>query len=370
MIIRAHRSNYIKQYFMIIGVLCVFVVCVLFFLLDFGMVKNFPVVGNNLLSTKSEPDILPTNGKSQISFVMIRERRAVDSKIREKKRILERIDEIRESYDRCIADPKKNCEKYREEMHKFGVLLDIKSKKMGIIGSESDVDDGSENYLFYDDNPDENNEYPGRVKKIKHFHPMPKVHEDLDRIQHEPWKIEKEKSMFESTQHRPENLMPFAAQPDPTQAEKFREKTDDKVITPLKSPGFGNNFSFIHFTWQIFAIAFFVLIILEFNDFCVALVWCWQIRVIKYFKYATKLADRVAIRNRLHQIIVPAQHQVASSQTTSNHIHSFRIISNSNSSNNSSHQSAVCLLKILARKKYKNQTQRFYQIFANFLFHA
>lgn len=231
---------------MIIGVLCVFVVCILFFLLDFGLVKSLPIVGNNLHSRQSEPHNSPTNGKNPLSFVMIRERRDADSKIREKKRILNRIDEIRASFDRCKTDSNKNCDIFYKEMETFKKLLDTKTKKKNKTEIYSD-------YIYDEDDSDEIDHYHKQPNKFGHVQPMPKVHEDLDSLQHEPWRIEKEKSMFESTQHRPENLMPFAAQPDAVQAEKFRQRTDDKVVTPLKSPGFGKILFLFISMWRIFA---------------------------------------------------------------------------------------------------------------------
>lgn len=108
--------------------------------------------------------------------------------------------------------------------------------------------------------------------------------------------------------------------------------------------------------------------LMTFELYCIGLVG--QIRAVNCFKYAIKLVDRAAIRIRSHQIIVLVQLQVASSQTTFNHTHSFRIIFNSSSSN----KSAVCyLLKFdllktyflcylyskMLRKKSKNLTQRF-----------
>lgn len=223
---RGHRSNYIKHYFIVIGVLCIVVVCLLFLLLDFGMVNNLTIIGDNLQSKK--PAQLLSETKTEFSVVLRRQRRQLDEKkARHKKRVHEQLDTLQQFSEKCqkIGFHTANCQRYKHEMLSLGQLLSEKTQLMKKFNKLDKIDD----------NALDANGQPAAHK----FRPMPKVHEDLDAMRTNEWKMEKEKSMFDAMQHRADNLMPFAVQPDPSAVAQAREKSDDKVLTPLKSQSSG-----------------------------------------------------------------------------------------------------------------------------------
>lgn len=233
---RAQRSNYIKHYFIVIGMLCIVVVCLLFLLLDFGMVSNITIIGNNLQSKKSAQCVSENETKTEISLILRRLRRhSDDSKVREKKRVNEKIDKLLIISEKCrkSGNLDSNCQHYMEEVKQLGELLRQKTELMKKFDKLDDINAIDENEL--DPNGKQSDDHQSSHK----IQPMPKFHEDLDAMHTNQWKMEKDKSMFDAMQHHADNLMPFAAQPDPSAVAQFREKSDDKIITPLKSQSFG-----------------------------------------------------------------------------------------------------------------------------------
>lgn len=239
---RAHRSKYIKQYFIIIGALCIIVVCLLFLFLDFGLTNN------------TNQSIVGNNRDDRAAFVRRYRRNTDEAKVRQKRReYLDMIEELKGVSQRCkeSPNPSPSCQSFFKQLEGMGELLAIKAEQMKKSHAESNGIDG-------DDDEDVRNEHDNHMhghkitNNVDNIQFNPKIHEALDSMRHEPWSLEREKSMLDGSHHRSENLMPFAVQPDASAMEKMREKSDDKVITPLKSPGFGTTHKYFIFQRNMF----------------------------------------------------------------------------------------------------------------------
>lgn len=278
------RAKEIKRYFIIIGCLCVTLVILLFVLCQIGIYEQI----------ETDLDISqPTRAKRSVNSIVNfeksakqlkpiklakRKRRQVlwhqsDFEIYEaartrRKRLSEDLKHFEAEFERCkkLKKNDKKCEEFYKEIIQISNLMQENMSFMTEIYKKYENVERSDMHLVED------------------VHPVPRFHEELEH-QHtdDRWNGEKTKTILDVLHQRERpGLMP-AMQPD-SSPDRLREKNDnDKVISPLKNPNFGN------------------VRTREYAEYYFNGIYQFQMQVVRYFNFVIKSIDKAYNRIGHHK---------------------------------------------------------------------
>lgn len=228
---RSIRMNEIKKYFWVIGTLSISLVILLFVLCQIGVnyyqIDSVSVVDLNRekRSVNSFESESIDEIQSFLSQISERKRRNIDidqndlllieNEIIRRKRLITDMKDIEAKFENCKQfQNDERCQQFFRDIVQINNLLQENVELMDVIRKKYDKMEQN------------------KVQPVVHGRPVP-IHEDLDRT-NKLWN--NEKSKFLDALHNEQKHKP---QPIPGLRE-FREKNDDKAITPLKNPNFGN----------------------------------------------------------------------------------------------------------------------------------
>lgn len=239
---RRIRIYEIKKYFWVIGTLSISLVILLFVLCQIGV--NYYQIDSvsDLTLNREKRSVNSVENESNIeeiqslwSQISERRRRNIDidqndlnliqDEIIRRKRLITDMKDIEAKLENCKRKQFQNdqrCEQFFREIFEINKLLKENVVLMEEIRKKYDKIEQNE------------------MQPVPHNRPVP-IHEDLDRKKN-LWN--NDKSKFLDALHNEEKHMP-QPQPQPQLQQmpsfrEFRQKNDDKAITPLKNPSFGN----------------------------------------------------------------------------------------------------------------------------------
>lgn len=221
----------IKKYFWVIGSLSISLVILLFVLFQIG-VYYYQIDNVSDLSLNREKRSVNSFESENIDEIQsfwseISERRrrnididqndwrTVENEIKRRKRLITDMQDIEAKFEKCKQiQNDQRCEHFLREMAQINKLLQENMVLMEEVRRKYDRIEQN------------------KMQPVVHTRPVP-IHEDLDRANN-LWNNDKTK--FLDALHNEQKHVP-----QPTSGlREFREKNDDKAITPLKNTNFGN----------------------------------------------------------------------------------------------------------------------------------
>lgn len=268
------RSVGPKRIFIVVGVVCVFIVIALFVMLDnvdFGEERNAPNIRNMLSlnkiheTDKETPKILHGNMRKQSininndvnaqKEILKRSKRHMTfdpnehetgQNTQRKKRLSEHLQHVRSQFERCrkANSEGSECEKFLREMVVISEALNQEINTMREIGRHFEQSNQRNSPTIENQgkiiqspstvgNPLYELDQEGRLQQYAdEFTSFPKIHEDLDHRHIKSW------TNHETPKSRVE--MPKPPYPPPTRTEsRIAIGRDNDKIMPLKNPNFG-----------------------------------------------------------------------------------------------------------------------------------